>query len=167
MQALVSVLAERHYVYPPASSASLEHLRNLGLPEDVLLFYALSNGAYLNEGSEHDWNVEVGGRRWKWIILSAEEIKPITEIGFDLSNSPLLAKQKYWFPIIDVMDGNYLSINTAPGNRGEIIDCFHESLRCPGFNFIVARSFSAILQMLLEHKDCFWLQEKHRKNGAY
>ena len=167
IQELVSAIKDQHYAFPPARGTSIEYLKSLGLPADILQFYSLSDGAYLNEGSEHDWNIEIDGRRWKWIILSANEIKPITEIGFDLTNSPQLGKQKNWFPIIDVMDGNYLSINVASENSGEIIDCFHETLSSPGFNSIVALSFTSLLEKLLANKDSFWLQEDHRIYGAY
>ena len=167
IEALVSAIRKQHYAYPPACTASVQYLAELGMPEDVLQFYSLADGACLNEGSEYDWNIEIDGRRWKWIVLPTEQIRPITRIGFDLINSPLSAQQEFWLPIVDVMDSNYLSINVASGREGEIIDCFHENLECPGYNSIVALNFTSLLELLISSTECFWLEEKNRVYGAY
>src|SRR5437773_9920955 len=111
---LVEQLKLSHLACPPASDAGLAHGRSLGLPDDLLEFYRLSNGAYLHEADEYGGNTQVDGRWWKWIILPIEELRDVAVAYQIPTTCPLFAKLRRWIAIVDVMDSNCLAIDVAP-----------------------------------------------------
>lgn len=167
IEALVAEIQARHFAYPPADAAGLDRIRALGLPEDALRFYGLCDGAWLHEATEAGGLGKKGDRWWQWHVIPSRELVFYPETGWIIADSPLLPHQRYWVPVVDVADGNYLSITTESGRVGEVIDCFHETLDVPGSNNIVALSFTEMLESLLSNRECFWLQEDRRRYGAY
>ena len=127
----------------------MNHVLSLGLPDDAVQFYALTDGACLHEESESGGWQREDNRWWKWVVIPSHRLVSLPNIGYDLHDSPLIAHQRHWVPVADVMDGNYLAISTEPGHVGEVIDCFHETLHMPEYNSIVARSFTEMLESLL------------------
>lgn len=81
----------------------------------------------------------------------------MAETGYVDPNSPLHECAQRWISVVDVQDSNYVAISTEPGRVGEAIDCFHETVGEPGYNKIVAKSFTDLLAGLLRSPEAFWL----------
>jgi antitoxin YokJ len=162
----VAKIRSSHRIHLPASPKDLLRLRRLGMPEDVLRFYTLSDGARLHRTDEYGGLGPDPERRWRWEILPCREIEPASQsyVGAD---SPLFKRAHSWMHLVNVQDGNYLAINVEPGHVGEVLDCFHETVGEPGRTAIVALSFTELLDRLLKSPRPFWLRKTMRPYGSY
>jgi hypothetical protein len=138
----------------------------LGLPDDALRFYELSDGACLHAVPDGGL-LETGGRQWSWALPPSRELVPISDMGFIDEDCPLFERARRWIAVADVQDGNYLALSVESGHAGEVIDCFHETVGAPGQSAIVALSFTEMLEGLLASRDCFWLADDRPRYGAY
>jgi len=163
-EASKQILAADHLCAGAASPADLERGRALGLPDDVLAFYAFSGGAYLHAVSEGESSFECDGRSWMWRIRPLAEVRSVVE-EYELrrKDSPLFELLERWLVLVDVGDGNCLAIDTAPAHRGEVIDGFHETIGAPGENTVIALSFSEALRDLLRAPVAYWLEEERQE----
>jgi hypothetical protein len=165
IEALVAQIRREHLAGPPAAPDHLARGRELGLPDDLLHFYQLTDGAYLY-GSDEYGDFHRDGRWWQWQILPLDSVRPVAD-RFVSAYRPLWERARHWLAVVDVLDSNYLAISTEPGHAGEAIDCFHETVGMPGYNRIVARSFTELLTELLRSPEAFWLSGDRPDYGSY
>ena len=66
-----------------------------------------------------------------------------------------------WFSIADDGNGDYLSIDLAPGRLGICYDSFHETHGVAGSTPVIARSFTELLTSLLQSRGNrpYWLED--------
>lgn len=128
----------------------LEKLYNCQLPIDLKEFYRKYKSVRLfySEGV------------YTYRFVTMAEIHPtrIDIFGQDTDE---------WAPrnlltVCDVMDGNYIAIDTLPKNDDEyyFIDCFHETFGDSGQNMIVAKSFTELLEKALHGGDELYYLQK-------
>ena len=156
IDAVLATIGAEHQTREPASSATLERLRSIGMPPDVIYFYSKSNGALIHR-SESEYDIPSNGSHWQWELLSAEDIESVADSGWSHSDSPLHQYHTQWFNIVDVQNGDCLTINLEDRFKGEILDTFHETLNNVGYNQIIAKSFTEVIVKLVGTKACFWL----------
>ena len=143
----------------------------LGLPSDLLQFYRRMNGAYLHATDKYADKYAgafVRNRReWIWRINPIGKLKTIAEEGFIDDESPLYPLSKNWIALVDVGEGDCLAVNVDPSARGEIIDCYHETVGEPGQNAVIARTFTQLLTSLLKSPEPFWLKKGNPEYRVY
>jgi hypothetical protein len=157
VEELLIAIDRDHKKRPPASPAELEQLKTMGMPDDVIYFYSRSNGALIHP-SNSDYDISIDGSHWLWEILPVCEILSIADSGWSHTDSPLHQRHKKWFQIVDVQNGDYLSIALDSTHPGEILDTFHETLNMVNYNHIIAKSFSELIARLLDSRDAYWLK---------
>ena len=164
---LINEIRRFHLIRRPADAGELKKAMSLGLPDDLIEFYRMTNGAFLHQTDQFSGLAQVGGRWWKWKILPVSDLAPVTETMFVNETSPLLEACRSWFALVDVMDSDFLAIDTAPTRRGQVVDCFHEAVGVVGYTPVVALSFSEALSKLLTSPEPFWLQDGHVEYGRH
>ena len=164
---LLQDLRRDHLCGEPASEEDLARARALGLPNDLLRFYRHMNGSYLHATDKYAGTFLRNRRWWRWRILPIGDLKTIPEHGFMYRESPLYLLSKNWIALVDVGESDCLAVNVDPSARGEIIDCFHETVGEPGQNTVIARTFTELLTSLLKSSEPFWLQKGHPEYGVY
>ena len=164
---LVRQLIRGHLTCAPADEAALAYGRSLGLPHDLLEFYALSNGAYLHNTDEYGGNIRVNDRWWKWTVFPVRELRDVAQMYQVESTCPLFPKLRQWIAIVDVEDSDCLAVDVAPERRGQIVDCFHETITWEGYNSVIANSFAELLSRLMATSHPYWLEESFVKYGVH
>ena len=157
VEELLKAIDRDHRKRDPASPSELEQLKAMGMPDDVIYFYSKSNGALIHP-SDSDYDISNNGSHWLWEILAVCDIRSIADSGWSHADSPLHQRHAKWFQIIDVQNGDYLSIALDSAHPGEILDTFHETLNMVGYNHIIAKSFSELVSRLLDSRDACWLK---------
>ena len=165
LRSLIDALRQNHLCFQPASSEALDGELGKALPDDLLEFYSHTNGAMLHRGDGGGFIID--GAEWEWSIASFEELEPVTDKGYIDTDSPLWDAATGWLGLVDVQDADWLAIDVRSPGRGEIIDCFHETVGDVGYNKIVARSFTELLGSLLSSKKPFWLQNGRPDLGVH
>ena len=146
-------LLESCIISPPSGQPIVEE--NLIIPADVVRFYERTGGMIINKnGHGGSWARIVGPDEFQRIdatILSGEMF----------ASGPF----SYWHTIVDVQDGNYLSIDLSKEHNGKCLDCFHETFAMPGYVGVIASSFTDLLNRILSHKDdsAYWLQDDFKE----
>jgi hypothetical protein len=161
---LVDEIRNAHFAFDPATQNDLDRLISLGMPNDLLEFYSLTNGAFLHKDDACNFHDE-DGNTWNWSILSAGAIQTVAESGWSHDVSPIAYRHKLWYQLVDAYNSDYLCISLEEGHRFKIIDTFHETLNLPNYNAVVAHSFTELLESLLASRKPFWL--KARENTEY
>ena len=85
------------------------------------------------------------------------------------SDDESLSLPRSWFSNCFVQDGNYVAIDLPPKPSGEVwfIDCFHETIGEPGYDTIIALSFSEFLERALASGSHYWLGEYPSYGDAF
>lgn len=154
---LLKTIEKDHKTRSPASPEELKLLEATGMPEEILYFYSKSNGALIHQ-SDSKFDISFDGGYWLWELLAVSDIRSIADSGWSVTDSPLHQSHRHWFQIVDVLDGNYLSVVLDGPNFGHVLDTFHETLNMVGYNQIIAKSFSELVFRMLESRDAFWLR---------
>lgn len=121
------------------------------LPDDIIRFYELCGGVTLFDDAPYSVR-----------ILPPEEFKQTTPIFWDdkimeAAQETLEYKVSYgWYAIVDLHDSNYLSIDLNRKRKGRCYQTFWDSYAVIGETPIVARSFSDLLERLLENQGDYW-----------
>ena len=126
------------------------------IPNDVLEFYRLAGGASLFERSDYPF-----------FIVPPEQVRPANQVlqldsgDGDISDS--------WYVIADTGDGSsdYLTIDCNPTRLGRCYDSFHETHALVGDTPIIARSFTELLERLLDNRGSrpYWLRDDFEGMG--
>jgi hypothetical protein len=126
------------------------------VPNDVLEFYRLAGGASLFEGADYPF-----------FIVPPDKVRPANRVleldsgGGDISDA--------WYIIADTGDGSsdYLTIDFDPARLGRCYDSFHETHALVGDTPIIARSFTELLERLLDNhgRYPYWLRDDFEGMG--
>ncbi len=128
----------------------IEQLYNFHFPTDLKEFYRKYKSVRLfySEGVYTYRFVPIGEIHPTWIDIFGKDTG-------EWASRTLLT-------ICDVMDGNYIAIDTMPkiGNEYYFIDCFHETFGVSGKNEIIAKSFTELLEKALHGgSELYYLQK--------
>ena len=87
-------------------------------------------------------------------FISVREIHPTYYDIYGVYDNEVV-RPKNWLTITDVMDGNYIAIDTDSHKAREwnFIYCFHETFAWPGESPIIAKSFTELLDRSLHNGD--------------
>lgn len=124
------------------------------IPEDVLEFYRVAGGAALFSGSNYDYS-----------IVGPKEVRPANLVmGLDSGGSDI---SDAWYIIATDGEGEYLTIDLDLARLGKCYDSFHEIHGVAGSMPIIARSFTELLQRLLDNRGeyPYWLRDDFAKLG--
>ena len=118
------------------------------IPDDVLEFYRVAGGAALFPGSNYDYS-----------IVGPEEVRPANRVlRLDPEEGDI---SEAWYIIAVDSGGEYLTIDLDSTRLGKCYDSFHETHGLVGSMPIVARSFTELLQRLLDNRGDYpyWLRD--------
>ena len=139
-------------ISPPSGIPAV--LPGHAIPDDVLAFYRVAGGASLFPGSDYEYNILPPGE-----VRPANAVMKIDSGEGDISDA--------WYVIADDRGGDYLSIDFDPTRLGRCYDSFHETHGMVGDTPIIARSFSELLERLLENRGSYpyWLRDDFQPIG--
>ncbi len=121
---------------------------DLRLPSDLVAFYERFSEARLF-GAAYDPRCHV---------LPPEQFVQVGEAV--LAEPTTVGVERSWYTVAHVQDGNYFGIDLLPARLGWCHDCFHETYGIPGYCKVIARSFTELLNHVMEAGDhAFWLDE--------
>lgn len=163
LEIAVRSIRESHFAFPPATDNQLNSARTRGVPEELLAFYALCDGALIGAGNDFPSPI---GRRFRLSIPRLADLQTTQSCGYIHDRAPLYQESANWWQIVDYCDGNYLAFDASPHANGRIIDVFHETVGEPGWHTIVASSMSDLLARLLEHKGVYWFDDRFQSLGS-
>jgi hypothetical protein len=156
MNLLEKLFAEIDTHHTPESITSepdfdrLEKLNNCQFPIDLKEFYRKYKSVRLFDSE--------GVYIYRFVPIAEIHPTRIDIFGQDTDE---------WAPrslltICDVMDGNYIAIDTVPKNDDEyyFIDCFHETFGVSDQNKIIAKSFTELLEKALHGGDELYYLQK-------
>jgi hypothetical protein len=128
------------------------------LPDDLKQFYARCNGATLfNDGEYGPYE----------ILPLADVTRTRVCIYGDDADTDDFAPAS-WYAICYVGDSNYVGIDLASpdGQSNNMIDCFHETHGAPGYDTIIAKSFTEFLQRAYaSNGNHYWLEPGFKDYG--
>lgn len=129
----------------------------LQLPADVIRFYQrFSEASLFGEPCDPRYH-----------ILPPEKF---VHVGEAVPGEPTTAGiERSWYALVDVRDGNYFGIDLLSERLGWCYDCFHETYGMAGYCKVLARSFTELLNLIVEAGDeAFWLADDfHGYGDAY
>lgn len=153
---LLQVMKHDHQLLEPANVDQLQRLEQMGMPSDLVYFYSKANGAMLHR-TENGGDPLYEGAFWQWCLLPVDEMQSVLESGWSHTNSPLRQKHASWYRLLDVQNSDYLCIDLSIRSGAQFLDTFHETLNDVGYNQIVAKSFTELLEQLVASNEAFWL----------
>ena len=159
---LVAKIRDEHFAFPGASSDDILLARSRGVPEEMLNFYSICDGAYLGAGDDF---LAPDGRRFRVAISRLSVLQTTPEFGYIFQDSPLYAASMHWWQIVDYGDSNRLAFDAASNPPGRIIDVCHETVGEPGYQDIVASTLKEYLEQALVDA-VFWMREDFEPIGA-
>ena len=153
-----------HFAEPPAAALQLAAARERGFPEDLLTFYSLTDGCCLWPGSDI---TTPDGRQWRYLMPPLSCLRTIPECGYLLPGAGTLYDEaQSWLALFDVGDGNQLALDVSPNHRGQVIDCWVETINRPGELSVVALSFSEAIEHFLTSREAWWLHSGRQHYGT-
>lgn len=162
LESAVRQVREKHYAFPPAAESALNAARARDVPEELLAFYSLCDGALIGTGDDFPGP---DGRRFRLRIPRLAELETTQACGYISADSPLFQHSAKWWQVVDYGDGNYLAFDASADSGGRIIDIFHGTAGEPDYHAIIASSLSNLLEGLLRHGEVYWLDEDFPKLG--
>ena len=143
----VTRLRATYYVAEPASTDTLSLAASKGIPEALIAFYRLCNGAYVGDGDDFR---DPNGKEYRLRIPPLDQLKSVQQQGYISDDSPFYDASSNWWQIVDYCDANWLAYDGAD-DHGRIIDIFHETAGQPGYHSVVAKSLADLLDLSLIH----------------
>jgi len=159
---LVQRIRDKQFGFPPAAHDEVCRAKRRGVPNGLLDFYVLCDGAYIGQGDDCS---APDGRRYRFEIPRLCDIQTVQSYGFISVGAPLYAQSAQWWQIVDYGDGNWLAFDGAPATNGRIIDIFHETVGDPVYHGIVAASLNDLLERLLTCEGVYWLADGFESLG--
>lgn len=153
---LVDQIREKFFAFEPASPADLAAAAERGVPESLLEFYAIADGAFL--GSE-DYFPAPDGKHYRLEFVQLAELQTTQEFGYVDDDAPHFNDTARWWQIIDYGDANWLAVDATDDGADRILDVFHETVGYEEEQAVVALSLSEMLTRILAHKDIYWFDE--------
>ena len=163
LKSYVAAIREKHFAFPPANAVELKSASERGVPEKLLEFYQLCDGAFLGEGNEFE---DPTGRRHRLKIPRLAILSTTASYGFITNDSSMYEQSTQWWQIVDYGDSNWLAYNESAEFEGKIIDVFHETVGEPGSHHIVAESIADLLDLLLRRNGVYWFHDEFQALGS-
>ena len=164
LQVSVERIRENHFAFPPATQDELDAARARGVPNELLAFYALCDGAFIGDGDDF---ADPNGRRFRLMIPRLKHLITTQSYGYIFDDSPLFEQTSKWWQNVDYGDSNWLAFDgSSDFNAKKIIDVFHETVGEPGSHEIVADSMSDLLDRLLQRNDVYWFDDDFHSLGS-
>lgn len=163
LENLVSRVRDEHFAFPPVSDREVEAARNRSIPEALLNFYRMCDGALIGDGDDFG---APNGRRYRLKIPRLAELSTTQSSGFISDDSPLYEASAKWWQIVNYGDSNWLAFDASSNSISRIIDVFHETVGEPGTHEIVANSMADLLDRLLRHDGTYWFIDDFRSQGS-
>jgi len=118
------------------------------VPSDLAEFYDLCGGIHLFRSAPFSAAIVEPSR-----CVLANPIIVGERADEDLSSS--------WYIIVDDGNGDFLTIDLAPARLGRCYDSFFDRHGVPGSCPVIARSFTELLQKLIENggQHWYWLED--------
>jgi hypothetical protein len=159
----VARIRQEYYAWPPAIDSELDIARRRGVPEALLKFYSLCNGAFIAKGTDFPGPDR---RRYRFSIPPLRDLTCAQDEGYISESQPLFDSSADWWQLVDYGDGNWLAVDATPAGNGRIIDLFHETVGEVGEQAIVATSIVDLLTRLLDAMEVYWLDESFEDLGS-
>ncbi|MFO0914786.1 MAG: hypothetical protein U0795_17640 [Pirellulales bacterium] len=153
----------KHYVFPPPERHQLDNARARGVPDAVLEFYELCDGALIGAGSDFS---DPNGRQYRLRIPHLAEVQSTQSYGYIFDDSPLFTSSACWWQIVDYCDANWLAYDGTPASPGRIMNVYHETVGELGSHEIVASSIPDLLERLLDRGGVYWFDGDFHSLGA-
>ncbi len=124
------------------------------LPDDLKTFYEVCGGLILYRGGPYT-SVFVSPNR----VVPANPVIVGEAVETDISAS--------WHILVDDTNGDYLTIDLSPERLGRCYDSFYDRHGVPGSCAIIARSFSELLERLIDNRGehWYWLRSGFKSLG--
>ena len=124
------------------------------LPDDIVEFYRLAGGAVLFTGRDYEFDIVPPG--------DVQRINVLLRWEFD---APDISES--WYAVVGDGNGDYLSVDCSPSRLGRCYDTFHETHGFAGQTPVIARSFTDLLERLLDNGGAYpyWLRDDFESLG--
>jgi hypothetical protein len=159
---LVARIREDHFAFPPANETKLDAASKRKIPEALIDFYRLCDGAFIGSGNDFG---DANGRRYRLKIPQLSNLITTQSYGYIFNDSPLYEASAKWWQIVDYGDANWLAFDGSSKSSSAIIDLFHETVGQPGTHEIVADSMTDLLERLLRRDGVYWFDEDFKSLG--
>lgn len=160
MESSLSQLVERirsvYFAFEPASDGDLENAAMRGVPESLLDFYRLADGALLGDGDDFP---SPAGERYRLQIPCLAALQTTQQYGYVFDDAPYYANTASWWQIVDYGDANWLAFDATPDGDGRILDVFHETVGYDDEHEVVALGLTELLHRILDQGGDYWLAE--------
>ena len=151
---LVDRIRNTYFVFDPASETDLNADR--GVPEMLLAFYRLADGALLGDGDDF---ADPAGSRYRLKFPRLADLQTTQQYGYVFDDAPYYANTANWWQIIDYGDSNWLALDATPDGNGRILDVFHETVGYDDEHDVVALNLTELLQRVLDRHDVYWFDD--------
>lgn len=159
----VERIREVHFAFPPANENEIDSARKRSVPEELLNFFRLCDGAFIGNGDDFG---DPKGRRYRLMIPQLKDLGTVQSSGFIFDDSPLYEASAKWWQIVDYGDANWLAFDASSDSNSCIIDVFHETVGERHSHEIVANSMAELLDRLLRHEGVYWFDEEFQSLGS-
>lgn len=140
-------------VYPPLGLPKIKN--QLKIPTDVIEFYEICGGVILNENAAYSVRIvppqEVCSANY--VIIGEELINSEIEKG-NYDKEQEISED--WYIIADLYNSDYLVIDFNSKRKGLCYKAFWDSYPEVGSTPIIARSFTELLNCLVENDGDYW-----------
>ena len=158
----IEAIQVHHFAFPAAANSSIKLAGERGVPDTLLQFYGICDGALIGEGNDFP---APDGRRFRLAIPRLSKLDTVQNYGFIRDDSPLFEASSRWWQILDYGDGNWLALDVSSDGNGRVLDIFHETVGGVGTHDIVATSFNNLLERLLAKNDIYWFDDDFEAFG--
>ena len=150
----VQRIRNAYFAFAAATPGDLAAARVRGVPDALLEFYALCDGAFIGDGNDFR---DPNGRRYRLLVPRVADLQTVQSFRYISDDSPLFEKSAQWWQIVDYGDANWLAYDGTPDGGGRVIDIFHETVGEPDSHKIVASSLNDLLDRLVKRGGVYWL----------
>ena len=105
---LVDRIRDAYHASDPASDTDLAAARDRGVPESLLDFYSLADGALLGNGDDFP---DPFGNRYRFLIPPLVELQTTQQYGYVFDDAPYYDNTARWWQILDYCDANWLALD--------------------------------------------------------
>ncbi len=113
------------------------------LPDDLKDFYELCGGLTLYRDSPYTA-----------VFVSPDRVVPANPVIVGEAGDTDISAS--WHILVDDTNGDYLTIDLSPERLGRCYDSFYDRHAVPGSSPIIAKSFSELLERLIENRGEHW-----------
>ena len=153
---LVDRIRDMYYAFDPASDADIASAMERGVPEGLLDFYRLADGALLGDGDDFP---DPTGKRYRLLFPRLADLHTTQQYGYVFDDAPYFTNTASWWQIIDYCDANWLAFDATTDGNGRILDVFHETVGFDDEHDVVALNLSELLRQILDQGDLFWYDD--------